>query len=158
MVDEDIIKGGDLRLYEYEERGLLRLVPMHDGRAREALWKLYFEADWIDALGWLGWIGWMLSPLRATLSGFPRAICDLSSVYDAIDTWIAQRRGRSRLLTIEKKFRNTAMVDPAAQRLDQMRQYFGEKVALYFAFLECFTNSLFPLATLGTPVALFGWW
>ena len=32
------------------------------------------------------------------------------------------------------------------------------QVALYFAFLECFTNSLLPLATLGTPAVLYGWW
>ena len=42
------------------------------------------------------------------------------------------------------------------ERLDKMRDYFGEKIALYFAFLEGLIHSLLPLALVGTPVALLG--
>ena len=53
---------------------------------------------------------------------------------------------------------DAAGADPAVKRLDGLRNYFGEKVALYFAFLEFLTNSLLPLAVLGTPVSMVGWW
>ncbi len=33
--------------------------------------------------------------------------------------------------------------------LDKVRNYFGDKVAFYFAFLECYTKALIPTAILG---------
>ncbi|KAJ8354198.1 hypothetical protein SKAU_G00217650 [Synaphobranchus kaupii] len=43
------------------------------------------------------------------------------------------------------------------QPLDDIRQYFGESLALYFGFLEYFTFALVPMAFLGIPYYLFDW-
>ena len=57
-----VLDGGNLRLHEYEERGLIRMVPIHDGRSRESLWLLYCTEDQVFELGMLGsWLGWLRS-------------------------------------------------------------------------------------------------
>ncbi|XP_036395746.1 anoctamin-10 [Megalops cyprinoides] len=43
------------------------------------------------------------------------------------------------------------------QPLDDIRQYFGESLGLYFAFLEYFTFALAPMAFIGIPYYLFAW-
>nr|XP_033785972.1 anoctamin-10 isoform X2 [Geotrypetes seraphini] len=43
------------------------------------------------------------------------------------------------------------------QPLDDIRCYFGETIALYFAFLEYFTFALIPMAIIGIPYYLFAW-
>ncbi|XP_061737597.1 anoctamin-10 [Nerophis ophidion] len=43
------------------------------------------------------------------------------------------------------------------QPLDDIRHYFGEGQALYFAFLEYFTLALVPMALIGMIYYLFGW-
>ncbi|KAJ8288207.1 hypothetical protein COCON_G00008660 [Conger conger] len=43
------------------------------------------------------------------------------------------------------------------QPLDDIRQYFGESLALYFGFLEYFTLALVPMAFFGIPYYLFDW-
>ncbi|CAJ1061386.1 anoctamin-10 [Xyrichtys novacula] len=43
------------------------------------------------------------------------------------------------------------------QPLDDIRHYFGEGQALYFAFLEYFTFALLPMALIGIPYYLFAW-
>ncbi|XP_039617734.1 anoctamin-7 [Polypterus senegalus] len=42
------------------------------------------------------------------------------------------------------------------QPLDHIRQYFGEKIALYFAWLGFYTGWLLPAAVVGTLVFIFG--
>ena len=42
------------------------------------------------------------------------------------------------------------------QPLDQVRNYFGEKVALYFAFMGFYTNWLTVLSLVGIAVMIFG--
>lgn len=37
--------------------------------------------------------------------------------------------------------------------LDKIRNYFGDSVAFYFAFLEYYTKSLIPTAVLGKRMA-----
>ncbi|CAL8363838.1 unnamed protein product [Merluccius merluccius] len=44
------------------------------------------------------------------------------------------------------------------QPLDHIRVYFGEKIALYFAWLGFYTGWLLPAAAVGTVVFLFGFW
>ncbi|XP_027001436.2 anoctamin-7 [Tachysurus fulvidraco] len=44
------------------------------------------------------------------------------------------------------------------QPLDHIREYFGEKVALYFAWLGFYTGWLLPAAIVGFLVSLFGIW
>uniref|UniRef100_A0A8C9WKH9 Anoctamin n=1 Tax=Scleropages formosus TaxID=113540 RepID=A0A8C9WKH9_SCLFO len=44
------------------------------------------------------------------------------------------------------------------QPLDHIREYFGEKVALYFAWLGFYTGWLLPAAIVGLLVFLFGIW
>lgn len=46
---------------------------------------------------------------------------------------------------------------PAFQPLDDIRQYFGETIAIYFGFLEFFTLALIPMAIIGIPYYLFAW-
>ncbi|XP_038666274.1 anoctamin-10 [Scyliorhinus canicula] len=43
------------------------------------------------------------------------------------------------------------------QPLDEIQRYFGQSIALYFAFLEYFTFALFPMAVIGVPYYLFAW-
>ncbi|XP_078073040.1 anoctamin-10 [Mustelus asterias] len=43
------------------------------------------------------------------------------------------------------------------QPLDEIQRYFGQSIALYFAFLEYFTFALFPMAIIGVPYYLFAW-
>uniref|UniRef100_G3X1X3 Anoctamin n=1 Tax=Sarcophilus harrisii TaxID=9305 RepID=G3X1X3_SARHA len=43
------------------------------------------------------------------------------------------------------------------QPLDDIRVYFGETIALYFAFLEYFTFALIPMALIGLPYYVFDW-
>lgn len=45
----------------------------------------------------------------------------------------------------------------SCQPLDDIRQYFGETLALYFGFLEYFTFALVPMAFFGIPYYLFDW-
>ncbi|XP_067837810.1 anoctamin-10 isoform X2 [Heptranchias perlo] len=45
----------------------------------------------------------------------------------------------------------------AFQPLDDIQKYFGQNIALYFAFLEYFTIALFPMAVIGVPYYLFAW-
>uniref|UniRef100_UPI00398E6EA8 anoctamin-10 isoform X3 n=1 Tax=Pristiophorus japonicus TaxID=55135 RepID=UPI00398E6EA8 len=45
----------------------------------------------------------------------------------------------------------------AFQPLDEIQQYYGQNIALYFAFLEYFTFALFPMAVIGVPYYLFAW-
>lgn len=40
---------------------------------------------------------------------------------------------------------------------DEIRRYFGETIALYFAFLEYFTFALIPMAVIGIPYYFFNW-
>ncbi|CAG2219297.1 ANO4 [Mytilus edulis] len=42
------------------------------------------------------------------------------------------------------------------QPLDHVRTYFGEKIAIYFAWLGYYTSALFPAAALGLAVFIFG--
>ncbi|KAJ1089461.1 hypothetical protein NDU88_002612, partial [Pleurodeles waltl] len=42
------------------------------------------------------------------------------------------------------------------QPLDHIRKYFGEKIALYFAWLGFYTGWLLPAAVIGTVVFFFG--
>ncbi|XP_028818610.1 anoctamin-7 [Denticeps clupeoides] len=44
------------------------------------------------------------------------------------------------------------------QPLDHIREYYGEKIALYFAWLGFYTGWLLPAAVVGTLVSLFGIW
>ncbi|XP_030633854.1 anoctamin-7 [Chanos chanos] len=44
------------------------------------------------------------------------------------------------------------------QPLDHIREYFGEKIALYFAWLGFYTGWLLPTAVTGIVVSLFGIW
>ncbi|XP_056138913.1 anoctamin-7 [Lampris incognitus] len=44
------------------------------------------------------------------------------------------------------------------QPLDHIREYFGEKIALYFAWLGFYTGWLLPASLVGTLVFLFGFW
>uniref|UniRef100_A0A672ZY09 Anoctamin n=1 Tax=Sphaeramia orbicularis TaxID=375764 RepID=A0A672ZY09_9TELE len=44
------------------------------------------------------------------------------------------------------------------QPLDHIREYFGEKIALYFAWLGFYTGWLLPASVVGTVVFLFGFW
>merc|ERR1711892_1547860 len=50
------------------------------------------------------------------------------------------------------KFSNLIKFQP----LDQIRNYFGEEVALYFAFMGCYTTSLTVFAFLGICVMIYG--
>ncbi|XP_048385780.1 anoctamin-10 [Stegostoma tigrinum] len=43
------------------------------------------------------------------------------------------------------------------QPLDEIQKYFGQSIALYFAFLEYFTFALFPMAVIGVPYYVFAW-
>lgn len=43
------------------------------------------------------------------------------------------------------------------QPLDDIRNYFGEGLSLYFGFLEYFTFALIPMALIGVPYYLFDW-
>ena len=154
-------KGAGLRLIEYEEFGYIHIVQIHDGRARHELWDLYMWSDWLGADGPgpegkasclcklllpIGWLGWLGPPLRAMVRGM-----GCGSIYGRSRT--SSRRGG-----VAGDDAPHSGGDEAQRRLDEVRMYFGEKVALYFAFLEYFTNSLLPLAILGTPVSLAGWW
>ncbi|XP_074497037.1 anoctamin-7 isoform X1 [Sebastes fasciatus] len=44
------------------------------------------------------------------------------------------------------------------QPLDHIREYFGEKIALYFAWLGFYTGWLLPASVVGTLIFLFGFW
>ncbi|XP_039986924.1 anoctamin-7 [Xiphias gladius] len=44
------------------------------------------------------------------------------------------------------------------QPLDHIREYFGEKIALYFAWLGFYTCWLLPASLTGTVIFLFGFW
>uniref|UniRef100_A0A672H7N9 Anoctamin n=1 Tax=Salarias fasciatus TaxID=181472 RepID=A0A672H7N9_SALFA len=44
------------------------------------------------------------------------------------------------------------------QPLDHIREYFGEKIALYFAWLGFYTGWLFPASVMGTVIFLVGVW
>ncbi|XP_038549968.1 anoctamin-7 [Micropterus salmoides] len=44
------------------------------------------------------------------------------------------------------------------QPLHHIREYFGEKIALYFAWLGFYTGWLLPAALVGTVIFLFGFW
>ncbi|XP_034096595.1 anoctamin-7 [Gymnodraco acuticeps] len=44
------------------------------------------------------------------------------------------------------------------QPLDHIREYFGEKIALYFAWLGFYTGWLLPASLVGIMVFLFGFW
>ncbi|XP_076002640.1 anoctamin-7 [Genypterus blacodes] len=44
------------------------------------------------------------------------------------------------------------------QPLDHIREYFGEKIALYFAWLGFYTAWLLPASLIGTVVFVFGFW
>ncbi|XP_039632779.1 anoctamin-7 isoform X2 [Perca fluviatilis] len=44
------------------------------------------------------------------------------------------------------------------QPLDHIREYFGEKIALYFAWLGFYTGWLLPASLVGLVVFLFGFW
>ncbi|KAF7657107.1 hypothetical protein LDENG_00031930 [Lucifuga dentata] len=44
------------------------------------------------------------------------------------------------------------------QPLDHIREYFGEKITLYFAWLGFYTGWLLPASVVGTVVFLFGFW
>ncbi|XP_061633626.1 anoctamin-10 isoform X2 [Phyllopteryx taeniolatus] len=48
-------------------------------------------------------------------------------------------------------------VKTSLQPLDDIRHYFGEGLALYFAFLEYFTMALVPLALIGMLYCQFDW-
>ncbi|XP_077158820.1 anoctamin-10 isoform X2 [Paroedura picta] len=43
------------------------------------------------------------------------------------------------------------------QPLDEIRNYFGETISFYFAFLEYFTFALIPMAVIGIPYYFFAW-
>ncbi|XP_034029795.1 anoctamin-10 isoform X2 [Thalassophryne amazonica] len=43
------------------------------------------------------------------------------------------------------------------QPINDIRQYYGEGLALYFSFLEYFTFALLPMALFGVPYYLFDW-
>ncbi|XP_069777072.1 anoctamin-10 isoform X1 [Narcine bancroftii] len=45
----------------------------------------------------------------------------------------------------------------ALQPLNDIENYFGQNIALYFAFLEYFTIALFPMALIGVPYYFFAW-
>ena len=42
------------------------------------------------------------------------------------------------------------------QPLEEIKEYFGEKVALYFSFIGFYTSSLLPFSILGLVVMFFG--
>ena len=42
------------------------------------------------------------------------------------------------------------------QPLEEIKEYFGEKVALYFSFIGFYTSSLLPFSILGLAVMFFG--
>ena len=42
------------------------------------------------------------------------------------------------------------------QPLDHIREYFGEKIAIYFAWLGFYTSFLLPVAVLGVAVTIYG--
>ncbi|CAI5692510.1 anoctamin-7 [Oreochromis aureus] len=44
------------------------------------------------------------------------------------------------------------------QPLDHIREYFGEKIALYFAWLGFYTGWLLPASVVGTVIFLIGFW
>uniref|UniRef100_UPI003AAC3AAE anoctamin-7-like n=1 Tax=Centroberyx gerrardi TaxID=166262 RepID=UPI003AAC3AAE len=44
------------------------------------------------------------------------------------------------------------------QPLDHIREYYGEKIALYFAWLGFYTGWLLPASLVGTLIFLFGFW
>ncbi|XP_070685237.1 anoctamin-7 [Pempheris klunzingeri] len=44
------------------------------------------------------------------------------------------------------------------QPLDHIREYFGEKIALYFAWLGIYTGWLLPASLVGTIIFLIGFW
>lgn len=44
------------------------------------------------------------------------------------------------------------------QPLDHIREYFGEKIALYFAWLGFYTGWLLPASLVGTVIFVFGFW
>ncbi|XP_056229503.1 anoctamin-7 isoform X2 [Seriola aureovittata] len=44
------------------------------------------------------------------------------------------------------------------QPLDHIREYFGEKIALYFAWLGFYNGWLLPASIMGTLIFLFGFW
>lgn len=58
-----------------------------------------------------------------------------------------------------KKLKHTwySKVKISYQPLDEIRRYFGETIALYFAFLEYFTFALIPMAVIGIPYYFFNW-
>ena len=160
--DDDGLYGGPgLRLFEYEERGYLSIVCIHDGRARERLWQWYFWSDWLQCLGPLGWIGWLLPSLRAMLLGMPSLSCfsspkgqaseKVAGVLEAIAESLvrsdlasgAHERDRSSTIFKVQNAVARAKADPAMIRLDQMRNYFGEKVRT--------EPSAEPLSTLSPP-------
>ncbi|XP_062912691.1 anoctamin-10 [Mobula hypostoma] len=48
-------------------------------------------------------------------------------------------------------------VHVALQPINEIKKYFGQNIALYFAFLEYFTIALFPMAIIGVPYYFFAW-
>ncbi|XP_059829207.1 anoctamin-10 isoform X2 [Hypanus sabinus] len=48
-------------------------------------------------------------------------------------------------------------VHVALQPINEIKKYFGQNIALYFAFLEYFTIALFPMAVIGVPYYFFAW-
>ncbi|XP_053122083.1 anoctamin-10 isoform X2 [Hemicordylus capensis] len=58
-----------------------------------------------------------------------------------------------------KKLKHTwcGQVKVRYQPLDEIRCYFGETIAVYFAFLEYFTLALVPMAVIGIPYYFFDW-
>ncbi len=50
----------------------------------------------------------------------------------------------------KKKNRSQLKINFDQLFLDKVRDYFGENVAYYFAFLEFYTKALIPTAILGT--------
>lgn len=58
-----------------------------------------------------------------------------------------------------KKLKHTwySKVKISYQPIDEIRRYFGETIALYFAFLEYFTFALIPMAVIGIPYYFFNW-
>ncbi|KAJ7322526.1 hypothetical protein JRQ81_018813 [Phrynocephalus forsythii] len=58
-----------------------------------------------------------------------------------------------------KKLRHTwyERLKISYQPLDEIRCYFGETIAFYFAFLEYITFALIPMAIIGIPYYIFDW-